>query len=502
MATHEVHLLVRVLRSIRGASQEEMGAAASIDRTTISRYETGDMSPSRPHLTRLAAAAGLSLPFVESVLQPAVRLVLTPAASPALASRPRAGGGGPAETEQAIVDTVRSGIAVFLADLMARGAARRRALPTSHDRLSVPLLWAHFQSNGPGAQRRRMIEVTPDLHTWAFSERLCEESERVAAENAEQALELAQLGLRAGERSPGDASWKVRLQAYAWAFIGNALRVQGDLPAADAAFAMTRTLWGEITLGYAGLLAEWRPLDLEASLRRDQRNWAAASSLLDRARQIAPPEAVGRILIKKATVLERAGDLAAALATLDEAEQRLGAVAEPRLRWVMQFNRLVCFCHLGRYQDADAQLQAATEAATALGHDLDLVRLLWLQGRVAAGQGRRQQAMDSFEQARAEFVARRNIYLTAAVSLELAIVYLEEGRFGEVRQLAGSMVCIFESQQVHRETLASLRLFCEASAAETANAEQVRHLLSCLERARQDPQLVFERSLLGWTGEP
>jgi tetratricopeptide (TPR) repeat protein/DNA-binding XRE family transcriptional regulator len=501
VATHEVHLLVRVLRSIRGASQEEMGAAASIDRTTISRYETGDMSPSRSHLTRLAAAAGLSLPFVESVLQPAVRLVLTPAASPSRARFSHAGG-GPAATEQAMMDTVRSGIAVFLADLMARGAGSRQVLPTSNERLNVPPLWARFQSSGSCEQRRRLIEVAPELQTWAFSERLCEESERVAAENAEQALELAQLGLQAGERSPGDAGWKARLQAYAWAFIGNALRVQGDLPAADAAFAMTRTLWGESTPGYAGLLAEWRPLDLEASLRRDQRNWAAASSLLDRARQIAPPEAVGRILIKKATVLERAGDLPAALATLDEAEQRLGATAEPRLRWVTQFNRLVCFCHLGRYQEAAAQLQAVTETATALGHDLDMVRSLWLKGRVAANQGRRQQAIVSFEQVRAEFVARRNTYLTAAVSLELAIVYLEEGRFGEVRQLAGSMVCIFESQQVHRETLASLRLFCKASEATTATAEQIRHLLSCLERARQDPQLVFERSLLGWTGEP
>jgi hypothetical protein len=75
------------------------------------------------------------------------------------------------------------------------------------------------------------------------------------------------------------------------------------------------------------------------------------------------------------------------------------------------------------------------------------------------------------------------------VSLELATLHLEEGRTRLVKELAGEMLWIFKSQNVHREALAALALFRHAALAEKAQAEWTRRLVKYLYRAQYDPGL-------------
>jgi transcriptional regulator with XRE-family HTH domain/tetratricopeptide (TPR) repeat protein len=485
-------MLARVLRAIRGVSQEEMGAAASIDRTTISRYETGDMIPSRPHLARLAVAAGLSLAFAESVLLPVVRLVLQPAAArrqrvPAPADDSAAAASA---MEQRLVATVRAGFATFGASLSLGGAAHPTSPPAVEDRHPVAEQWEQIRSC-PSAERPNLIEGRPGFHRWALCEKLCEESARAAAQDSRHALDLAQLGLLAAQYAPGSAAWKACIQGYAWAFVGNALWGGGDLPAADAAFAMVQTFWRAARGPVAGVLAAWRVPYMEAALRSDQHSLRHALDLLDRALAMAPGEAIGRVLVRKATVLQRAGEIAAALATLDEAERRIDAGAQPRLGLVLRYNQTACLCHLGRYRDAERQLCRVNEACVSADHDPDPLRFAWLKARIAAGLGHRHEAQAGFEMLRAAYAARQRAYEVALVSLELAIVHLEEGRVHEVRALGDSISCVFGSQRIHREALAALRLFCEATEVAEASSGQLQELHACLDRARQDPQLFF-----------
>ncbi len=265
----EMKLLLRMLRTIHGGSQQELGTAASIDRTTISRFESGDMTPSRAHLTRLAKAAGVSLPFAESILLMVVRLLLNPAMSDLGRARPDAEGDALTAMERAVVETLRLGVAGLRSDQVTRDAADRSVLPTADDRLAVPALWARFAACGL-EERRRLVGTCTEFQTWAFSERLCEQSAQAAAEGSAQALGLARLALMAAERAPGPADWKSHLRGHAWAFVGNALRAAGDLPAAGAALSLARTLWREGASGYAGLLVGWHMPALQASLARGQ----------------------------------------------------------------------------------------------------------------------------------------------------------------------------------------------------------------------------------------
>src|SRR4051794_18975380 len=66
----DLKLLVRVLRELREWDQAEMAAAAGVDVSSISHYETGRTVPPRRTLERLAAAGGLPMSFVETCLLP------------------------------------------------------------------------------------------------------------------------------------------------------------------------------------------------------------------------------------------------------------------------------------------------------------------------------------------------------------------------------------------------------------------------------------------------
>ena len=61
-----------------------------------------------------------------------------------------------------------------------------------------------------------------------------------------------------------------------------------------------------------------------------------------------------------------------------------------------------------------------------------------------------------------------------------------------MRTLASEMLWIFGSQQVHREALAALRIFCDAAKAETATIELTSRVGQFLCRAQDAPSLRFD----------
>jgi len=132
------------------------------------------------------------------------------------------------------------------------------------------------------------------------------------------------------------------------------------------------------------------------------------------------------------------------------------------------------------------------ELALGLGNELDLVRCRWLEGQVAAGLGRIEEALAAFEEVLCEFTAEEIAYDAALVALELAALYLEQGRTAEVKGLAEGMVWIFREQKVDAETEKALALFREAAAREAVTIELARRLAAHVTRARQQPGLAFE----------
>jgi tetratricopeptide (TPR) repeat protein len=165
---------------------------------------------------------------------------------------------------------------------------------------------------------------------------------------------------------------------------------------------------------------------------------------------------------------------------------------EPRLALVLRFNYLVTLDHLDRCAEIEHRLPEVRALAERLGEELDLTRTVWLQGKAHAGLGRPAAAVAAFGQAREVFRRRELAYDYALVSLDLAVLFLEQGRPAQVTALAEEMLWIFTAQGIEREALSALRLFCDAARNEMATVDLARRLVKYLYRAQHDPELRFD----------
>jgi transcriptional regulator with XRE-family HTH domain len=107
--------------------------------------------------------------------------------------------------------------------------------PAAADRELAAELWERLRGRDQSA-RLALGEETPKYQTWALAERLCHESVATAADDPKEAVHLAMLALRLVEALSGEPAWLCLLAGYVWAFVGNARRVDSDLPGAEEAF--------------------------------------------------------------------------------------------------------------------------------------------------------------------------------------------------------------------------------------------------------------------------
>jgi len=443
-------VLLPYLRAFHDWTKEELASKAGLDDSSVRRYEKGRRMP-RKSYEKIVKGSGQPLDLVEACHLPAVR------AGRAALTRFTAGlftelEPAVAALEGVLSDVRRAALAALLMELAAH------SLPPSP------------------------AEVSWEVKVWRFVEELCHESEAVAAGEAERALKLAELALRAALRSPGKGERRAKLESYCWIFLGNARRVGGTLPESEVAFQRAEQLWEAWTGGTPIPLAPWRLPDMQASLRRHQGRFAEALKLHGKTLALAPPETAGRILLNKAVTQEHQGKPEEALVTLRAAEAQIDGAREPRLLFGIRFNRIVNLGHLGRFDEAAKRLPEVQAMAESGGRPLDSVRVLWLQSKIAAGFGRRAEAEELLDRVRRELLSRSIAFDTAVATLELAVFYLEDGRTAEVQAIAAELAKIFAAQRVPRETLASVELFCAAVQQETVTAELARGWLQELRR--------------------
>jgi transcriptional regulator with XRE-family HTH domain len=473
-------LALTFLRSARGWSKKELAQALGMgDRSLLSHYERGD------ELTREKA---------ESLLAP---LALPPEAVEVLLFAhglifPEASGDAASPTalspeERRRIDRAALGggwtAAEVLREELIRRKKRQKAAAAEQE---AEELWALLKTATP-QDRRDLVETFPGFWTCALAARVCEESRRAAAHRAKKARELAELALLIAERLAGEESLRCRTCGYCWGHLSNARRVGNDFDGADEAFARAWELWDSGAAADCELLPEWRLLSLEASLRRAQHRFAAALDLLERARTAIEddPPAVARILLQKEHVFDVMGDSKGALAALEEAAPFVESSGDPDLLFSLRFNLAADLCSLERYGEAATLLPHVRELAVEQANELDLIRVVWLDARIAAGQGRSDAAIAGLEQVRRDFADHELPYDAALASLDLAMLWLRGGRTAEVKELALEMESIFIAKKIHREALVALQLFWEAAKQETASLDLVQSVIAKIERVRR-----------------
>jgi tetratricopeptide (TPR) repeat protein len=353
----------------------------------------------------------------------------------------------------------------------------------------------------PFEQQLAAVRGEERFQNWGLCQLLLRESLGAVFEDPTRAISLAELGVRITEylvEEAYDPEWVLDLQARAWACLGNGLRVLGELWSAESAFRRAEEYLETSMTGNPHVRAE--VLDLKGSLRRAQRRLEEAEALAGEAlalyRESGDEHGVGVTLIKQAKILEERGEPARAIVLLEEAANlaNISTTAEtaqradgqqPRLLLCARHNLAFLLTTAERHAEAAALLPEVRRLSQQLGNPLDLVRLRWVEGRIALGTGEGAAAEAAFREVQREFFERHMGYDAALVSLDLAVLYAQAGRLAELKSLAVEIMPVFESREVNREAMAALLMFQHAAQEERLTVDLARQLAAFLKRERR-----------------
>lgn len=348
----------------------------------------------------------------------------------------------------------------------------------------APALLAALEER-PFDEQLRTVTEDPEYQSWALCQLLLRKCLETAFEAPLTAVNLAELAVTVAENlgTAYDPCWVADLRARSHAYLGNALRTLGELRSAETAFRDAEARLRETT---GNPLVEAEILDMKSSLRRDQRRFDDALALTGRAfslyRAERDPHGIGMSFLKTAKLLEESGDLQAAIDLLRQAVEEIDAAAEVQLHLYARHNLAGCLTLAERYEEAADLLPELRDAFVRMAKPLDLLRLEWIEGKIAFGTERTVEAESIFRKVQREFLDKRMGYDAALVSLDLAILYAQEQRTGELKRLAVEIMPLFEARDVHREAMATLVIFQKACEQERLTVQLATQLAAALRR--------------------
>jgi tetratricopeptide (TPR) repeat protein len=347
----------------------------------------------------------------------------------------------------------------------------------------------------PAAGRDEALRSDLRFRTLALCDHLLEQSFEQGFSDPARAIELAQTAVRLADFLEMDTYGQTVVQdvrARSWGHLGNARRVASDLAGADQALTIAESFLVE---GSGDPLEEARLLDFKASLLSDRGWFEDAADLLEMVidiyEEIRDFHRQGRALISKGVFLGYAGRPEEAVELIPRGLARIDREQEPRLVLMSRHNLAWFLNDCGRPDDAAKLLDSFRDHYQEFPDSWTQLRLRWLESRIALNLGRQEEAEAGFREARERSLADGLCYDTSMLTLDLAALYLREGRTDEVKNLAREMLPIFVSQDVHRQALAALAIFQQAAEMERATPRLVREVANYLTRARRNPGLRF-----------
>lgn len=349
----------------------------------------------------------------------------------------------------------------------------------------------------PPARQHLLVSNSVRFRSRTLCETLLEQAHEAGFREPSRATELARLAVTVADllaEEAGDEGGEgiQGLHARAWAQLGNALRINSDHKGAEQAFEAAASLLDARRVTPMEIA---RVLDLEASLRRDQRRFAEATRLMDRViaiyRKLGQRGLLGQALQQKSLICGESGDVDGEISLLRRALELLSPDEEPRVFLAARHSLISALCDSGRPREAFSLLFHTRPLYLKQADRLNLLRLRWLEGAVALGLHRHEQAAVAFREVREAFLELGLDYDAALASLDLAEVYAAQGRTADVRRLADEMLEVFRSRNIHREALGALSVLQRAARMEQAGLVLVRDIGSFLRKARHQPELQF-----------
>jgi tetratricopeptide (TPR) repeat protein len=320
-------------------------------------------------------------------------------------------------------------------------------------------------------------------------EALLESSWSLRYENVEEMLRLAHEAVHLAESLPrqgAEARAVADLQCWAWAHLGNSLRIAGRHPEAESALERAACVLDE---GSGSTELKARLYDFRASLygaqRRFQPCWAALDMVYALHRENGRQHLAGRALISKAIFKGYAGSCHEALQLTSEGMALIDPEADPDLLLIAIQNQIWTHVECGFVKEARELLD---RHRPCWGKDaLNELKLRWIEGRIAAGLGELSSAFEHLAAAREGFESAGLPYRAALVSLDLGTLLLRLGQTAEARHSLVAAVDTFYNLQVTRETLAAAEILRRALEMEATPVILIAHIAEFLRSLTGDP---------------
>ncbi|HSE05461.1 MAG TPA: hypothetical protein VLK35_15035 [Methylomirabilota bacterium] len=377
----------------------------------------------------------------------------------------------------------------------AQSELNRHQMLLAEEQTAVPALRQELTRH-PRSRQEVLASNSSRFHTWSLIDSLLDDCRPLCQADPEEALHLVTLAIRLSDLLNAERyGWErvTDLRARARAELANIRRVLGRYREAEQGFQRARDL---LEQGTGDPLEEAGVASLEASLWIQRCEFERALALLDSAiviaRRMGENGLWARALIQKARCSTDRGLPEDALSLLLEAQQHLDPTFDPRLAVTVQHNILYALVQAGRFEEAAAGLPGTRALYRRFDYPIDRIRLTWLEGRVCCGLERLDEAEARFREALDGMLAEGLDYDAALVGLDLAVLYSQQNRNAEIRELAAAMLPVFSSHRIHREALAALLVFREAVDRERLSTELAQNLAEYLRRAAVEPHLPFQ----------
>lgn len=289
-------------------------------------------------------------------------------------------------------------------------------------------------------------------------------------------------------------AWRASLAVTTYTLRSNLHRVRADLAQAESWIRVARSLALAIEPPDPFVMAE---LDLhDGALRIARRQLVEAVHLLASAAcrfarsGVALEQAQSLILLADAFRLQQ--EYRSALDALAGA----GLVLRPEddlLTYVScHMQRVLILCDVGDFRAARVLLaEHRPRLRELMDRPLVPLRLRWLEGRIALGEGRHEEARVALEESRTMAVERNYSYDAALISLRLAELYLDLGDLDALRSEAKGIIPVLTSEGLHDEAAAALSLYRDALLGGMVERSFLDRLTKYLEAACRDPRLRF-----------
>jgi tetratricopeptide (TPR) repeat protein len=406
-----------------------------------------------------------------------------------LAGLPPAAGAPPAapltaEDYDAAIERAVEGFRLHGSRVLAKKREARR--------IQQALAAGEWQPGRPHALRGRP--------TYAFYEALLQRAWEVRFSDLREMVSLTWYACLAAGRLGRDgytASQVADFQARAYGEHCNAQRAAHRLREAEEAFVRAVEFWKE---GSKDFRLWVRLMDVRASLLGALHRTDEALDVLDDVfqaySQLGDRHSAGRAQVKRGVYIGNGGDPESAVELLDEALKLLDAQREPDLVSMATHNRLWFLVDCGRCRQARSDLwrQRRWMAGYRGLGEIPRVKVTYLEARINAGLGELDRAERALRSALDGLAAEELRVLRGVVSLELAVVWMRQGRLAEATALAAETAASLLAFGVPREAQKALNVLLAAIEGQAATAALVQEVVDFLRRVEHSPQARFEMS--------